>query len=697
MDVLSVEVVAALNYLRDACRADDARLRRLHEGAARNGGLLATDFFTLRDWLETAGYQDSLPLHALIILLMTALDEGSLCLEESEDCFRRRLETVIDSEDARWWAAVLARDLKTNAYERLIGADAEAGTPLVRTTIQQQPFLFFQKYERQERRFRDALETRLAAAMALPASVDMERQETILAEVRVDKPLRAGGAPLALDEDQCAALGLSLLEPLVLISGGPGTGKTSLVLTALRCLTRCGIPTDRIALAAPTGRAAQRLGDSLRAGLASLGPDPAPADAALAALAPMTLHRLLGYLPATGTFRCHRENPIAADVVVVDEVSMVGLTLMAQLFDALAPNTRLILLGDKDQLPSVEAGAVLAHIVPESFFPTFSAEVARRLNRLFPELKVPAAVAEGPLFDAQPLRDHVALLRVNHRSEGRIQDFAQALNRGDTTRLAALPTPEPDSLVQGDGWARMATDGGCWFLPTRTARPQELHVILESWFRHAYVDAASERGGFLDLVAAARLNAADDYDEDSAARLRDLFTLLDRARLLTLVRDGPWGCVDINRLMERLLRDRTGVKRRSALVPGAPVLVTRNDDARGLSNGDVGLVLATESGCRVVFARQDGFRSFPADALPGHEPGFALTVHKSQGSEYDEMFLVFPPEGARRLLTRELVYTAVTRARRLAVLHGKEEVVRQAITARVEREAGWLRTLHGLT
>jgi exodeoxyribonuclease V alpha subunit len=137
--------------------------------------------------------------------------------------------------------------------------------------------------------------------------------------------------------------------------------------------------------------------------------------------------------------------------------------------------------------------------------------------------------------------------------------------------------------------------------------------------------------------------------------------------------------------------------RGAGLLPGTPLLVTQNDHVRHLFNGDVGIALAGAEGTRVVFARAGSYLSFPAESLPAYELGFALTVHKSQGSEYDRVLLIFPPEGGRRLLTRELVYTAVTRARQLAVLHGKEEVVRAAIARRVEREAGWLRTLHGVT
>src|SRR5581483_10257455 len=236
----------------------------------------------------------------------------------------------------------------------------------------------------------------------------------VLREVLAEAPLPLpDGRPLRLDREQQWALGAALSRPLTVISGGPGTGKTSLVLTLLRCLVRLGHAPERIALAAPTGRAAQRLGDALRAGLSRLPAADAP-DARLSAVSAGTLHQLLGYRPSRNLFTRHPENPVPADVVVVDEVSMVGLVLMAQLLQALAPGTRLVLLGDKDQLPSVDAGAVLASLVPDGHSAAFGAELAGRLGAAWPEVTWPVAEAGG-------LREHVVALQTNHRSQQEIR------------------------------------------------------------------------------------------------------------------------------------------------------------------------------------------------------------------------------------------------------------------------------------
>jgi exodeoxyribonuclease V alpha subunit len=171
--------------------------------------------------------------------------------------------------------------------------------------------------------------------------------------------------------------------------------------------------------------------------------------------------------------------------------------------------------------------------------------------------------------------------------------------------------------------------------------------------------------------------------------IRDLFTLLDRFRLLTLVRESAFGCNEINEYLEQYLRPRLDGTARMKLFAGAPVLVTRNDAARGLYNGDVGMTIRDRNGAlSVLFPRSEGCAAFPAESLPAHELGFALTVHKSQGSEYANVMLVLPPSGGRRLLTKELIYTGITRAKSLAVICSTKEALKFAIGRRVVRDSG---------
>jgi len=374
--------------------------------------------------------------------------------------------------------------------------------------------------------------------------------------------------------------------------------------------------------------------------------------------------------------------------VIVDEVSMVGLVLMSQLMQALESGAKLILLGDKDQLPSVEAGAVLANLVPDGLATGFSPELTRQLAECFPAITVPTSDAD------RPLRDCVVLLQTNHRSQPDIRTAARAINHRDAELIDRLPVLTFDDGRPAASWQRAESAGGCWLLEQTLATPAELRGFLHSRLEYSYFHDAHDGTCLGDLVRAARVPDNLELSGTPIDDLRRLFAHLDRFRLLTLVREGPWGSVDVNRCYDQMLRPRLDPGARGSLFAGAPVLVTRNDPIRQLNNGDVGLALRTAAGdLRVVFPRQAGFVSFPAEALPAHELGFALTIHKSQGSEYGQVLVVLPPEGGRQLLTKELLYTAITRAKALAVLCGTRAVLRQAISRQIVREAGLLQSL----
>ena len=650
-------------FLKDPFPAASPELMRLLEAAAEHAGLLRSDYTTIRDWLEVADYAGAEGLTALLLVLMLSLEEGSLCVEASDAGIARRLVDLVGAEDAQRWAHRIVGDLAADSFPRLIGQSANDNRPVIVHAVGGQRYIYFQKYLKAELAFHAQFVRRLQAA--LPPAPD--NLAAVMREVFADQPLLVGAKPLILDDDQQRAVRTALLRNLAIISGGPGTGKTSIVLTILRCLVRCGFKPERIALAAPTGRAAQRLSDALRAGLEQLprSKDTVSLDRSLHDIGATTLHQLLAYRPSRNLFTRHAENPIPADVVIVDEASMVGLVLMAQLLEALEPAAKLVLLGDKDQLPSVDAGAVLANLIPE------------------------------PGTRASPLSDSVVLLQTNHRSQQQIRETADAINRQEIEVIDRLEPVTFDAAPAVD-WQRLSSRGGCCSLEQTHATPAEIRGFLRSVAEYAYFGGTTGQS-LGDMVAATELTETAD-GVGPTDELRRLFALLERFRVLTLVREGPWGAVDINRFLADLLRPRLDPGTPGSLFAGAPVLITRNDAARQLNNGDVGIVLRrTGGGLRVVFPRQAGFVAWSPESLPAHELGFALTVHKSQGSEYGHVLVVLPPEGGRRLLTKELLYTAITRAKSLAVLCGTREALRFAISRRIVREAGVLRSLTSVT
>jgi exodeoxyribonuclease V alpha subunit len=409
------------------------------------------------------------------------------------------------------------------------------------------------------------------------------------------------------------------------LTGGPGTGKTHTVARLLRLLADQPGPAPRIALAAPTGKAAARLQEAVREQAAAVG---LPLD-----LSAATLHRLLGWRPdSRSRFRHHAGNHLPYDVVVVDESSMVPLTMMARLLEAVRPTARLVLVGDPDQLTPVEAGAVLSDLVHR---PAPAAAVSG----------LPAGVAAGDLdpdldldgAEREQLRNGVVRLRVPHRYGAAIGGLAEAVRAGDADRvLALLGTEETLSLEPG-------TDR------------------LE----------AEVRAVGAELAAAA---AAGDAD----GSLR----LLGRHRLLCAHRHGPAGVSTWNDRVARWTGAVPGEWR-----PGQPLLVTANDYENGLYNGDTGVVVADGGVLRAAFGRGGGAELVPLSRLSSVSTAHALTVHRSQGSQYEDVTVLLPP-ATSPILTRELLYTAVTRASRRVRVVGTAEAVRAAVGRQVVRASG---------
>jgi exodeoxyribonuclease V alpha subunit len=484
------------------------------------------------------------------------------------------------------------------------------------------------------------------------------------------------------------------------VSGGPGTGKTTTVVGVLACLLDTD-PDVRIALAAPTGKAAQRMQEALIERADKLPPE-------LAERLPrtsFTLQRLLG-VQSDGRFRHHRDNPLPYDVIVVDEASMIDVALAAHLLEAVAPASRLVMLGDKDQLSAVEAGAVFAELSAQ---PSFSASGkariaaalsidAKRLEAALPHARTPKSEPQlglfdiapaddsegyGALFDTLPddwrgrskegegaLTDCVVWLQKNYRFglDSDIGRLSIAIRNGD--EQAAL-----DALDPSGARAAVLFDDGDAALSERTL--------------------ARLAKGFAPYAEA--LSAALDGTQADHARL---FDALNRFRVLCATRKGPRGVDEVNARIAAKVREQAGI----ALALGAqwfagrPVIVTRNDYALGLFNGDIGIALPGADGSlRVAFRMADGaLRYVSPAALPPHDTAFALTVHKSQGSEFEHAALVLPGAFVR-VLSRELVYTAITRAKRRVEVIGSAAIFAQAVREPTRRDSGLAARIRRLT
>jgi exodeoxyribonuclease V alpha subunit len=519
-----------------------------------------------------------------VALLVRGLRSGSVCVELATIAATIGLEEVPWPEPAEWLAAVRASPLLSEP-------------PVLH--LYDERLLYLDRYWREEKQVCDDL---LELQASKPA-VDMPASQRLF--------------PASFEEQRQAAE-IALAQAVTVLTGGPGTGKTTTIARLLALVAeQAGSGRPRIALAAPTGKAAARLQEAVQQEVAKLN---AADQTRLGELQAMTLHRLLGSRPDSASrFRHNRGNRLPHDVIVVDETSMVSLTMMARLLEAVRPESRLILVGDADQLASVEAGAVLADLVDG-----LSARTDVR----------------------------VATLKTSHRFGEAIGRLADAIRVGDSERALAL-------LRSGDEHIEFIED-----------------------------DDASDAMRAILVPHALRLREEALLGADDLA-----LATLDEHRLLCAHREGPFGVRHWNRQVEKWLSEETGQPPWSEWYPGRPLLVTANDYGLRVYNGDTGVVINGPDGLRAVIASTGGQLDFATGRLSDVETMHAMTIHKSQGSQADEVTVLMPSEDSR-MLTRELFYTAATRAKSRVRVVGSEAAVRAAIGRGAVRATGLRERLH---
>ena len=429
--------------------------------------------------------------------------------------------------------------------------------------------------------------------------------------------------PGSADHRQKEAAMVALRGLFCVISGGPGTGKTSTVVRILALLLeQDGGRKQRIAMATPTGKAAARLKQSVNDIRQTLN-----CSDEVKSVIPdnvVTIQRLLGSISGSTRFRHSARNPLPYDTVIIDEASMVALPLMSALVEAIKPDARLILLGDKDQLASVEAGAVLGDIC-----------------------------GAGEWSPASPLSASLVVLEKNYRFQpgSGIAEISRAVNAGsEMDALKLLKTKALESLF----WQE-------------TPSPETLRTALASTVTKGYQSY---------LEASSPEKALERFD---------------RFRVLCALRDGPYGVSGLNNIIEKILAREGLINPSSLFYPGRPILVTVNDYAMRLFNGDTGILFPDPDNralLRAFFTNPEGgVRSIPTERLPAHETAYAMTIHKSQGSEFDSVLLLLPPVESD-LLTRELIYTGITRAKKTIELWANKEVFCFAVKRKTVRNSG---------
>ncbi|CAB3752484.1 exodeoxyribonuclease V subunit alpha [Paraburkholderia humisilvae] len=702
---------------------DDTPTRRTHVAVDAPAMLGVLDEWVERGWLrpldaafarflsrETSNVAPLLILAAALashqlgrghacLDLQAALDDPAFVLSLPPDDVIERITDAPTRSPADLLAGVTLKAwLVALDHAALVGPGA-GNTPLVLVGTR----LYLRRYWQYEQDVCAGIERRLRASREQAASLDTD---VVKATLDVLFPSQQGTESKGANWQKLACA-LAARSAFSIVTGGPGTGKTTTVVRLLALLQAIALgDTDgvragsgsgvnaaarrarplRIKLAAPTGKAAARLNESIAGAVASLPVDRLAHGADVRAAIPtvvMTLHRVLGTRPDSRRFRHDASNPLPVDVLVIDEASMVDLEMMAAVLDALPSQARLVLLGDKDQLASVEAGAVLGELCERAARGHYSPQTRDWLQTATGERIDDAMIDEhGTALDQA-----IAMLRQSHRfsAASGIGELAQRVNEGDAAGVERVL-----SDARADLGLLSCSAGN------------------DAAFKALVIDGqvgegeGAQRHGYRHYLETMR-TGEPARDADPAVFIKwagEVLEAHDAFQMLCAVRRGPWGVDGLNKRIARLLHEEGLIDARGEWYPGRPVLVTRNDYELGLMNGDIGITLAVPGGIdgrgalRVAFPSSDGSGEIKwvlPSRLQAVETVFALTVHKSQGSEFVHAALVLP-DSFSPILTRELVYTGVTRARAfltLAVPEGKP-VLEEAVTAKVQRASGLL-------
>ncbi|MBF0278567.1 MAG: exodeoxyribonuclease V subunit alpha [SAR324 cluster bacterium] len=556
---------------------------------------------------------ESLELYLAGGLTSHQASKGHVCLDLEKFC-SQKLEWQDSQDQLQSMTLPGLEEWKQKLQNESVVGLPEENTPLIIDSHRGQTLLYLNRYWHYEQNLASSI-------------LDRAQQPVILDEILLQEGLQRLFPPQNQEKNlQRSAVEIALQHQFCIISGGPGTGKTSVVIKILSLLIQQAKGADiHIALTAPTGKAAARLKESVVNGKQELlnSNHLSREEGQRIPESASTIHRLLGVQKNSVYFKNNHEHPLSLDCLVVDEASMVDLALMSKLLDALPAKTRLILLGDKNQLSSVEAGSVLGDLCEE--FEGKSASLEQCIIHLQKSHRFDDTKGVGLLSR-----------EINQNSDQRAWEILENRDRGVTRN----PLPVPSALKE-----RLKKE------------------VLEKYRSY--------------LVTV--------HGKDAAAAFKAFKSFM----VLSATRRGLFGSNNINRVIENLLREENLIPQETVWFPGRPIMITRNDYNLNLYNGDIGIILTDpqDNRLRTFFESDGGFRRIAPARLPEHETVFAMTIHKSQGSEFDEILLILPEPGSEPF-GRELIYTGVTRSRNAVNIWTEEKIFKSTVQKRCERSSG---------
>ncbi len=572
--------------------------------------------FTINELMNINEKNDD-NLLTILISMFIYLYNGSICIKKNKNL--KNLLSNLDVENPEKFMDDFFSNIEN--YSKIIGKPDEY-KPLI--YIKEKESLYFEKYYTNEKKVNEILKARREYK---ENNKDIEKIKSYVS------------SKTNLHEFQKAAVFLSLIKPFLIISGGPGTGKTTIIKYTIDYLIENNIfKENEIAITTPTGKASQRIKELL----------------SNYNIETSTIHRLLRYNYIIDSFYYNSENKLPYKMIILDEVSMVDIVLLRNFLEAIPDDCQLIMIGDKDQLPSVEAGTFIAKIIPENYKNVFSSLLKK--------------IVDEQYINDEKSNDSIVLLTKSFRSEKNILEFANKVNEGKTDlTIDKIDISDINEFMTFNDFIAYYD-----YINPLNFKKLYLSLLLKQFNEH-YFEIIEE------LKSIESTKAIDKIE-----LLKEILKIIESFKILTITNIGFYGCDRINDEFIDYLKKK--LNKKSRFFSGIPVIINKNDYNINVFNGNIGVLIEFSDGFKGVFLSSD-VKIIPVDLLPNFNPAFAITVHKSQGSEYERILLVIPEETRLSILTRQILYTGITRAKKAVLIAGKKENILNAINNSIERES----------
>ncbi len=618
--------------------------------------LNASDFYTIIDLINYSEVEDQSQKNILVyilLLIFSSLKEGSLCLKINSINIKNKLDLITESSD---YSKKIIMDFIFNIknFKNIITGDHLKYMPIIYQKKDNDILLYFEKYLSYEKK--------------LKYEIDRFLQNNLDDDLKsIDQNIIDDLKKSKLNNKQKIAILLSLIKNFTIISGGPGTGKTYIIYFLIKSFLKKGISFERIKLAAPTGKSAERLTESIKKNINDN--DEKKDD--LIKLEGETIHRLLKYSNIKNDFIYNEKNKLPLEVIIIDEVSMVDIVLMSKLLASVPDKAKVIFLGDKDQLPSIEAGSVLAELIPHDCEEIFSDYIKIISNKY-----------KTGNYKSK-MQDRIIILEESYRSNDAIKNFSDNINLQKLELINKISKIEKEKIFINNENILFVES---LYHNLLNHNLNDFRSLIETWSLNYYFNKLSNYEKNIHKIKNELINNENKNNYKNI--FDDFFNNLVKSKILTVLKEGPFGSTKINLFIKELFRDKLGIYDGNYF-SGLPIIVTQNDYSLKLFNGDSGMIIKDNSGIlKVIFKKSNDYIILPLDILHSFEIAFSITIHKSQGSEYNDILIVLPDDENNPILTKEILYTGITRARDKVVIYGKEDILKKTISKRIVRDSG---------